>query len=78
VNATASAARGFVAVFAAALAFFAFVVASGTLGDVAQAAAGSAIGIGVLVYVWSRLDEETRERIRQAARRLRRHAPDEG
>jgi uncharacterized membrane protein YccC len=73
VNATTSAARGFVLVFAAVLAFFAFVVASGTLGDVAQAAVGTAIGVAVLLYIWSRLEPQTRERLRVSVRRLRRH-----
>ena len=71
-----SAARGFVGVFVAVLAFFAFVVASGTLGDVAQAAVGIALAAVVLAYGWSRLDHETRERLRVASRRLRRRAPD--
>jgi hypothetical protein len=77
VNSTAVAARGFVAVLVAALAFFGFVIASGTLGDFGQAAVGTAIGIAVLLYLWSRLNAETRERLSASARRLRRHAPDE-
>jgi hypothetical protein len=77
VNATASAARGFVAVFLAAFAFFGFVVASGTLGDVAQAAVGTAIAIVVLGYVWSRLDRQRRDRILVSARRLWRRTPGE-
>jgi len=77
VSSTAVAARGFVAVLVAALAFFGFVIASGTLGDLGQAGAGVAIAIAVLLYVWSRLSAETRERLSASARRLRRHTPDE-
>ena len=76
-NATASAARGFVTVCLATFAFFAFVVASGTLGDVAQAAVGTAIAIVVLGYVWSRLDRETRDRILAPARRRLGRRPDD-
>ena len=63
--------------FLAVLAFFGFVVASGTLGDVAQAVIGTAIAVAVGLYVWSRLDPETRERLLVPARRLRRRAPGE-
>ena len=76
-RATAAAARGFVTVFLAAFAFFGFVVASGTLGDVAQATIGLAIAIVVLGYVWTRLDRPTRDRILVPARRLWRRPPGE-
>jgi hypothetical protein len=77
VSGTGAAARGFVAVLLAALAFFGFVVASGTLGDLGQATIGIAIAVVVLLYLWSRLDGETRERFLAAARRLLRPAPTE-
>ena len=76
-NGTGSAFRGFVVVLLGALAFFGFVVASGTLGDLGQAAIGIAIAVVVLLYLWSRLDGETRARFRAAARRLLRPAPSE-
>ena len=63
--------------FLAVLAFFGFVVASGTLGDVAQAVIGIGIAIAVGLYAWSRLDPETRERLLEPTRRLRRRAPGE-
>jgi hypothetical protein len=60
--------RGLLVVFAAALAFFAFVVGSGILGGLGQAILGLAFGTAVLAIVWRRLDAPTRARLRTEVR----------
>jgi Flp pilus assembly protein TadB len=60
--------RGFVLVFVGALMFFAFVIGSELLGSVGQAAFAFVFASGALVYLWLRLDGETRRRFRLEAR----------
>ena len=62
------AARGLFLVFGAALAFFAFVVASGIFGALGQSLISLAFGIAALVIVWYRLAPATRERVAGQAR----------
>lgn len=71
----ASAARGLVLVFVAALAFFGFVVGSGILGALGQALLGFVFGAAALLYGWCRLDRSTRQRLLRHGRRFLRRAP---
>jgi hypothetical protein len=64
------AARGLFLVFGAALAFFAFVVASGVFGALGQSLISLAFGIAALVVVWVRLEDSTRARVTRRARDL--------
>ncbi len=71
------AARGLFLVFGAALAFFAFVVASGIFGALGQSLISLAFGLAALTVVWFRLADSTRARVARRARdRLHRRAPD--
>jgi hypothetical protein len=62
------AARGLFVVFGAALAFFAFVVASGVFGALGQSLISLAFGVALLTFVWFRLAESTRARARRRTR----------
>lgn len=65
-----SAARSFVLVFVSALLFFGFVIGSELLGAAGQAALSFVAAGGVLLWLWSRLDPATRQRLRLQTRRL--------
>ncbi len=62
--------RGFVLVFVGALIFFGFVIGSELLGAAGQAALSFVVASGALLWLWSRLDPATRQRLRLQARHL--------
>jgi hypothetical protein len=69
-SAGSGAGRGFVLVFVGALIFFGFVIGSELLGAAGQAALSFVVASGALLWLWSRLDPGTRQRLRLQARHL--------
>ena len=64
------AARGFVLVFVGALLFFGFVIGSGLLGAIGQAALAFAFSCGLLVWLGLRMGHDQRQRVALEVRRF--------